>query len=496
MTASDAYPAVAAGHIVAGRYRLVSHLATGGMADVWEGVDEVLTRAVAVKILRPHLAADPEFQERFRREAIAAARLSHPAIVATYDAGIDGDVTYIVMELVRGRTLADTIGSKGALPAAAAVSIALQVTGALAHAHAAGICHRDIKPSNILLCDDIAPGRVKIADFGIAKAADSSEPDLTQTGAIVGTARYLAPEQIDGREPDPRSDLYALGAVLFEMVTGRPPFEGTTELAVALAHLHDAPPRPRKLRAGIPRPVETVVLRLLEKNPEARFATAPELRDALAAIDIEDDDAEIPAAPAPTPPGGVSVSARPARRTKTPIVIVGAAMVTAGIAIATLLGSGDDPGANPTPDAAEVPLTPAGVVSFDPQGDGRENDREVPRVADGDPTTAWETERYDTREFGNLKEGVGLILRLDSTARLRTLTVLSTSEDWSAAVYVSDGAPTTLPAWGEPVDAAEALAAKATFDLKGRQGTAVLLWITDPGSTNRAAITEASLSSS
>lgn len=496
MTASDAYPAVAAGHVVAGRYRLVSHLATGGMADVWEGVDEVLTRAVAIKILRPHLAADPDFQERFRREAIAAARLSHPAIVATYDAGIDGDLTYIVMELVRGNTLAHALRTNGALPATAAVGIAVQITGALAHAHAAGICHRDIKPSNILLCDDIAPGRVKIADFGIAKAAGSGEPDLTQTGAIVGTARYLAPEQVDGREPDPRSDLYALGAVLFEMVTGRPPFDGPTELAVALAHLHDPPPRPRKLRAGIPRPVEMVVLRLLEKDPGARFANATQLRDALAAIDIEDDDAEIAPAPAATPPGGVSVSARPARRPRTPIVIVGAAVITAGIAIATLLSSDDDQGANPATEAAAVPLTPTAVVSFDPQGDGRENDREAPRVADGDPTTAWETERYDTRAFGNLKDGVGLVLRLDSPTRLKTLTVLSTSEDWSAAVYVSTGTPATLPAWGEPVDTAEALTERATFDLKGRQGRAVLLWITDPGSTNRTTITEAALSSS
>ncbi|MGH9150866.1 MAG: protein kinase domain-containing protein, partial [Acidimicrobiales bacterium] len=279
--------------VLAGRYRAVRLVARGGMAEVWEGYDDVLARPVAIKVLHPHLAADEAFVERFRREAIAAARLAHPSIVATFDTGTDGEVTFIVMELVRGRTLRDAIREAGTLPAAVAVPIGAEVAAALEHAHQAGLVHRDVKPANILLSEhegDTAPLlRVKVADFGIAKLAvppDTAGADLTQTGAVVGTARYLSPEQVEGQAPDARSDVYALGVVLYEMLCGRPPFQADTELATAVLHVREAPPAMGRHGGPVPAELEAVVLQALAKDPAARFQSATALRRALLSVDL------------------------------------------------------------------------------------------------------------------------------------------------------------------------------------------------------------------
>ena len=243
---------------LAGRYRLVRPLAKGGMAEVWEGRDEVLSRPVAVKMLLAHLAADPHLRERFRREAVTAARLVHPGIVATFDAGVTPlgeagagtgsllsggwsrdeseslelawpaptSTAFIVMELVPGETLRDLMARACPLPPDLAVALIAQVTDALAYAHAQGLVHRDIKPANVLLRDEGGGMvRVKVADFGIAKAAAAAGGDLTASGTVLGTPKYLAPEQVQGHEPDARADLYSLGVVLFEMLAGAPPFK-------------------------------------------------------------------------------------------------------------------------------------------------------------------------------------------------------------------------------------------------------------------------------
>src|SRR6266513_95637 len=229
--------------ILAGRYRLVRLIDRGGMAEVWEGKDEILDRPVAIKILHPRLAGDGQFEERFRLEAVAAARLAHPNVVATFDTGLDDGVAYIVMELVAGRTLREVLRDEGALPVAKAVAMAAAVADALHYAHEAGIVHRDVKPGNILVGHD---GRVKVADFGIAKAA--TDRDLTQSGALLGTAKYLAPEQVGGNPQDRRSDVYGLGVVLYEMLRGKPPFTGDTDMAVAFQHAHAEAPKVRQLR--------------------------------------------------------------------------------------------------------------------------------------------------------------------------------------------------------------------------------------------------------
>jgi eukaryotic-like serine/threonine-protein kinase len=263
--------------VLAGRYRLVEFIARGGMAEVWEGHDVLLARRVAVKLPHRHLGRQEAFRRRFRREAVAAGRLSHPNIVAIFDTGTDDEDNFIVMERVDGPSLREFLVPDRPLTVERAVSIASQVASALEYAHRQGVVHRDIKPANILIGQD---GMVKVADFGIAKAALGD--DMTQTGTALGTARYLAPEQVEGGLPDRRSDIYSLGVVLYEMVCGRPPFQADNELALALQHLRADPPPPRSVSPLVPPWLEGVVLMALAKSPDHRFATADGLFDALA----------------------------------------------------------------------------------------------------------------------------------------------------------------------------------------------------------------------
>jgi tRNA A-37 threonylcarbamoyl transferase component Bud32 len=258
--------------LLSNRYRVEAFLGQGGMARVHRGTDLVLDRTIAVKILAEHMARDPQAVRRFRREAQAAAGLSHPGIVGVYDTGSDGDVQYIVMEFVTGQTLADVLRERESLDPEQAVGIASAVASALAHAHRKGIVHRDIKPANVMIT---APGEVKVMDFGIARAVDSET--LTQTAAILGTATYFAPEQARGEPVDSRSDIYALGVVLYEMLTGRPPFVADSPVAVASMHVREEPTPPSRLHPAIGPGLEAVVLRAMAKDRGSRYQTAEDL---------------------------------------------------------------------------------------------------------------------------------------------------------------------------------------------------------------------------
>ena len=262
LTPGSSATAGLAGTTLCGRYRLDRLIGAGGMAQVWEATDAVLGRRVAVKVLHPHLAGDQAFVRRFRQEAIAAARLNDPAIVGVYDTCSDGEHEAIVMELLDATTLRQLIDERGRLDADTTLRIGLRLLDALEAAHRSGLVHRDVKPSNVLLCAD---GRVKIADFGIAKAEDQTE--LTREGSLIGTATYLAPEQLTGGDVDGRADLYSLGIVLYECLTGRVPFEGDTGAAVALARLHTTPTDPRRLRADIPPRLAGAVMKALDATP-------------------------------------------------------------------------------------------------------------------------------------------------------------------------------------------------------------------------------------
>ncbi|MFE9427157.1 protein kinase [Kitasatospora sp. NPDC006697] len=266
------------------RYELVGTLGVGGMATVYHGVDRVLGRPVAVKILNGGLAEDPRFAERFGREAQHAAMLVHPRIAMVFDSGMDQGSPYIVMELIRGRSLGSMLAEGGPLPLERAVGIAAAVCEALEVAHAAGLVHRDIKPGNVMITDD---GGVKVVDFGIARASAGGGQQLTQTATVLGTAAYLSPEQATAGEVDGRADLYALGCVLVEMLTGEPPFTADTPVAIAFKQVTEEAAPVSLHRPEVPTALDVAVARLLAKRPDDRPASAAAARaELLAAVPV------------------------------------------------------------------------------------------------------------------------------------------------------------------------------------------------------------------
>jgi serine/threonine-protein kinase len=476
------------------------------MAQVWEGTDEILRRRVAVKLLHPHLAADATFVARFRQEAVAAARLAHPGIVSIYDTCSDDGGEAIVMELVPGPTLRQRLDEHVAIDPWQAAGLAAQVAEALDAAHRAGLVHRDVKPANVLLAGD---GRVKVADFGIAKAV--AEADLTQPGLMVGTAKYLAPEQVRGEAVDARTDIYSLGVVLYEMLCGRPPFVADTDAATALARLQRDPLRPRQVKASVPKALEEIVLRAMARDPADRYETAADLRAALLAAGATPSSApdlttaiggadHTRTAPVPPRPGAAPPPSPPAspsfRQTERSWLVPTALVVVAAIALGVaglLLGRSGAGGlldgvrhaiTGPA-DAPAVALPITGARAFDPVslgGDGHENDEDARLVLDGDPSTAWRTEGYDDRDITKLKSGVGIVLTLDAGATLQALELDSPTNAWRAQIYVADAPPESLEGWGDPVATTDALAAGPnTIDLQGAHGSAVLVWIVDRG---------------
>ena len=262
-----------------GRYELLRHIARGGMADVYLARDDLLDREVALKVLFPEFANDPNFVERFRREAQAAANLNHPNIVGIYDWGQERGTYYIVMEHVSGRSMSDVLRSTGPLQADRAAEIAADVAAALATAHQAGLVHRDVKLGNILVSDG---GDVKVADFGIATAlAGGTDAGLTQHGSVMGTATYFSPEQAQGKQVDGRSDLYSLGVVLYEMLAGVPPFQAETPVAVAYKHVQERPDTLHERGVTVAKSLDAITMKLLAKNPANRYPTADDLRSDL-----------------------------------------------------------------------------------------------------------------------------------------------------------------------------------------------------------------------
>jgi len=492
------------GRVLGDRYRLVSPIARGGMASVWVGDDVLLSRRVAVKTLHPELALDEALRARFRREAIAAAKLGHPDIVATYDTGEDGDVAYIVMELVDGPTLRSVLDEHGPLPVARALRIAREVAAALDHAHRHGVVHRDIKPANVLLPAD---GPVKVTDFGIAKAAGAS--DLTRTGTVVGTARYLAPEQVEGAGSDARTDVYAVGLLLYEMLLGRLPFGGDTEMAAAIARVTAAAPSVRSSRADVPPEVDAVVARCLERDPAARFQNAAELAAALDAAGAAGGSPLAPplapggpagprrgatggttthavtaveARPAPTDPGGPRPEierAAPRRRRAGVVPIVLLALVIVG-AVGFLVVRGLDGGGAGGGNAGGTPPAKVRIVAaqdFDPyRGDGEHHEL-VGNVFDDDASTFWTTSQYNSPTMD--KPGVGIYVQLASPAKVSTVEVDTKESGWSGAIYVADQPGAKLGDWGQPRAQEQNLGTRARFALHPAVTTRyVLVWIT------------------
>ena len=323
------------GRMLGGRYELGASLGAGGMATVWQATDRLLGRQVAVKVLREQYAVDPSFLARFQREARHAASVSDPRIVTVFDCGVDGGAPFIVMELVSGRTLRQVLDQARVLPAGEAVSVAAETCAALEVAHAAGLVHRDVKPANVLVTSG---GQVKVLDFGIARMAHSA--GLTQTGTLIGTAEYLSPEQGAGQPAGPPADLYAVGCVLYEMLTGTPPFTADSPAGLVYRHVHDQPVPPSARRQGLPPQVDGLVLRLLAKDPAARPGTAAAARAALLAA-VSAGPAATGAGQAMVPDGHgltrtLPVAGLPPRRAWPRGVLVPVAAAVAGAAVALL----------------------------------------------------------------------------------------------------------------------------------------------------------------
>ncbi len=486
--------------ILADRYHLVDQVASGGMATVWEGEDEVLGRRIALKILHGHLAENPDLVTRFRREAVAAARLHNPNIVSIYDTVNGPPVEAIVMEYVDGPTLREVLDDKGRLGVADVVDIGSQVSRALGAAHEVGIVHRDIKPSNILVTKS---GRVMVTDFGIAKAGEDT--DLTEIGTLLGTAKYLSPEQVTGSEVDPRSDLYSLGVVLFESLTGRVPFQGDTDAAMALARLQGTAPRVRHYRPDVPRRLDDLVARLLAVDPDDRPASATDVATAFSGVTTKVNAEEtLVVSPLPEPDPGFEVyenddhgigffeSEQGWLLPALVLVVVLAALVVTGFLVT---GSGvgrsvldaieADEGSsvssstplNATDELIEVPLT---ARAFDPLGDGREVDERAHEAVDGDVSTYWETEPYRT-PVAVLKGGVGLRLQLGQSAEVGRIELDSRSDDWVVEVYVGDRFGSDPASWGSAVTEIRGGSEPVQLDLPSSTGSVVLLWITDTG---------------
>ena len=281
-----------------GRYALQQSIGKGGMAEVFLAQDQLLDRPVAIKRLAGEHAGDPSFVARFRREAQAAAKLNHPNIVGVFDYFEEGGEYFIVQEYVDGRSLADVLRAEGRLHPDRAADIAADIAAGLGAAHREGMVHRDVKAGNVLVATD---GQVKVADFGIARVFAGGDSDLTQAGTVMGTATYFSPEQAQGKPVDPRSDLYSLGVVVYEMLVGTPPFAGDEPVAIAYAHVHEAPARLRDVDPELPPEIDAITMKLLAKDPANRYPSADDLRADLRRFR---EGAKLTPTPAPAVGGG------------------------------------------------------------------------------------------------------------------------------------------------------------------------------------------------
>lgn len=478
------------GDTIADRYRLDGVLGSGGMSRVYRAHDNVLERDVALKVLHDKLSDDPSYVERFRREARAIARLSHPNIVTVIDRGQVDSAEFIVFELVRGANLKQLLSERRYLPVREALAIVHQAARGLAFAHEHGIVHRDVKPQNVLVDDD---GAAKVTDFGIARSLDR-ESGLTQTGAILGTADYLSPEQATGQPVTEAADQYSLGVLLYELLTGEVPYRGESVVAVAARHVNDPVPSVIDRRPDVPLRVSELVERAMAKRPDDRFPSMDAFIAALEAAMAEAEElrgpegngaTELLPAVAPAPPRQRARERerereprrRRRRRAPWPLLAVLLVALAGGAAIWAIADGRIDPSGgngNAAP-AEEVELR--AVSDWDPHSDDQsEHPDRVPNATDGNRDTYWTTETYTT----NLKEqkpGVGIVFDAGSRVELGGLTVVSAEAGYVALVQA--GASPEGPF--RPVSEQQRVEGETTFELDtgGEAYRYYLLWIVD-----------------
>jgi serine/threonine-protein kinase len=488
------------GDLIADRYELEELVGTGGMSSVFRAHDRQLDRRVAIKILHEHYAQDPEYLERFRREARAVARMSHPNIVTVIDRGDDGGRQYIVFEYVDGENLKELVLRSGRLPVRQALELALAIADGLSFAHQQGLVHRDVKPQNILLNSE---GEVKVTDFGIARSLHVDH-GVTQTGTVLGTGEYLSPEQASGKQVSPATDVYSLGVVLWELLAGDVPFTGENFVAVALRHVNEPPPHLRERRTDVPPRLDAAVQRALANDPARRFpsmtAFAKELRTCLA-----EAEGEIPAAdpeltlitPPPTAPARAPAQRRPRRPARTrrrPLVWVLLALLVASVAFAAVLLLGGGGHKNGTsgggPTGSAVQLSGVGDAYSAP-GHPDSHANTAPSATDDSTATYWYTQTYLDQAFGGLLTGLGLVIDAGSAVKLEHLTVTTPTPGFTAEIQAGDS-----PAGPFAADSASlTVNGTTTFSLHGKTAQYYVVWITQLPSVLYAKISEVTATS-
>jgi eukaryotic-like serine/threonine-protein kinase len=470
--------------VLSGRYRLESKLGSGGMSTVYLALDEVLDRPVAIKLLHREISEEADQLERFRREARAAARLSHPNLVGVIDAGEDDGRPYIVFEYIEGRTLKRRIQEEGPLPVDEAVAYAIEIGRGLTAAHARKLVHRDVKPQNVLIDPD---GRAKVTDFGIARSLESK--GLTATGRVLGTTDYVSPEQAMGEDVDERSDVYSLGVVLYEMLTGDVPFRAETQVGVAMKHVNQPMPDVQAKRPEVSAAVASVVDRATTKDPRDRYTTVAQMvRDLEQTLEVEAARRGGTSGEATSVLDSVPSSRRrlgPRRRISglgLAMGIVGVALIVAAVILwGNDIDVGGGGGGSSEGGLTQVRLSSDAASEFDPEADGRETGTENLAI-DSNPTgTAWATEHYDTQDFGGLKDGVGLAIDAGTSVPAKTIVIRSPTSGWDASIYEADGSPPdSLSGWGQPVGNVSNGGGNETVHLPGRAAQSFLIWITKP----------------
>ena len=419
------------GETIAERYELEIVVGQGGMSTVYKAHDSLLERNVALKVLHQQYNEDEDFVERFKHEARSVAQLQHPNIVTVIDRGEEDGRQYIVFEFIDGENLKELVVRKGRLDVRDALEIALETAHGLAFAHERGLIHRDVKPQNVLLNGD---GRAKVTDFGIARSLDV-EHGVTQTGTILGTSNYIAPEQASGQPVDAHTDVYSLGIVLYEMLTGEVPFPGESFVAIAMKHIQEPSPNVLDVRGDVPLRVASIVDRALEKDPQHRFPTmdafAAEIEASLAELDRGEDGAVTMVVPA-----AQRLQRQKQRKPVSPlpllIGLLGAlAIVAIVVGLLTLRGGGQN-----APVGAAISI--AGAGAYDPYGDNTEHDSDAPKATDNNVSTYWATEKYNSGLEGVHKAGVGLVLDATSVVQLSRITVVTDTPGFTAEIRATN----------------------------------------------------------
>jgi len=468
------------GTMLSGRYRLESKLGSGGMSTVYLAVDETLGRHVAIKVLHQEISDQADQLERFRREARAVAQLSHPNLVGVIDAGEEGGRPYIVFEYVPGKTLKQRIADDGRLPLDEATAYAIEIGRGLQAAHAAMLIHRDVKPQNVLIDPE---GRAKITDFGIALSLESH--GLTATGRVLGTTDYVSPEQAMGREIDARSDVYSLGILLYEMLTGEVPFKAETQVGVAMKHVNETVPNVQRRRPDASAVLAAAVERATAKEPKDRYRDMGGfLADLEHALEVEVARAGGATGEATSVLDSVPETRRRVltrRRISWFGVALLAILAAAAIAIAALNGN-EGPSKEPPPDGSGgTPIAIQSATDFDPEGGDGEHPEETGLAIDGSPTTSWSTESYTDGFVGAGKDGVGLYVDAGGSVTPSQM-ALTTNGGWSFEVFGSNlkTPPADLAGWGDPLTSELTAERKQTVDLDTSEPNRYfLIWITN-----------------